>query len=130
MKKMIILFFFITLTLSFTHTTYAAVNTDIIRPLYVTILKANSEIEITNNTASVKTSVTSKKQCKLSITMSLQRKSGTSWKTLKTWTASKENARTLTLSKEYSVNSGTYRVKATVSAGDESTIITSATKTN
>ena len=47
------------------------------------------------------------------LTVDLQQKSGSQWKTIKTWTASKLNGVIVTLEKDYYVVHGSYRVKAT-----------------
>ncbi len=133
MKKIrvfLLLFCFIILGVNNTIYAEAETNIDIIQPRYAYIKNHSATLTISNNQANAATRVTSLKACDLSITMKLQKKSGSSWITVKTWTTSKENATILTLNKTYAVGSGTYRVYSTVSAAGEKAYPTSLTVTN
>lgn len=50
---------------------------------------------------------------KISVSMTLQKKTNGSWKNVQTWSDTK-NASTLTLSKKKSLSKGTYRVKSVI----------------
>ena len=109
--------------------TEAAVISNIIQPYYTTILNATAKITNTDGLFTVQTQITAKQKSDLSITMKLQKKSGTSWVTVKTWTESKADAVLLKISKTYTVSKGTYRISSSVSAGSETATVNSTTVT-
>ena len=86
-------------------------------------------MEITGDQALMDTQIAAKKSSNLSITMKLQKKSGTTWTTVNTWSTSKEGVYSLSLSKTYTISSGTYRLYSTVSAGDETKVLISNSQT-
>lgn len=106
----------------------ATINDEMITPMYTTIKTTRSSLSITEKTARATTSIETKSKCNISITMKLQKKSGTSWTTVKTWEKSADNAISLRLTKDYTVSSGTYRVRSVVKAGSEQATITSTSK--
>lgn len=86
---------------------------------YVTIDAPYSSISVSGSTASCYSKLTAKKSVALKIKMTLQKKSGTTWSNVQSWSASK-NGTSLTLSKTKSVASGgTYRLKVVFTAGSE-----------
>lgn len=116
-------------TLNCSRYVEAAVNENEICPFFTTISKATARLENSDGSFTLETQVIAKKTSDLSIVMNLQRKSGTTWTTIKTWSGSKDNANVLKLNKTYSASKGTYRISATVSAGGEKTTVTSETRT-
>lgn len=133
MKKRIrqytLLICLVLVTLGNTFYVEAAVGTDVIQPYYTYILSAANELEITGDQALMDTQIAAKKSSNLSITMKLQKKSGTTWTTVNTWSTSKEGVYSLSLSKTYTISSGTYRLYSTVSAGDETKVLISNSQT-
>lgn len=107
----------------------AAVNENEISPFFTMISKATARLFNSDGTLTLQTEVTAKKTCDMSIVMNLQRKSGSTWTTVKTWSVSEKNVNVLKLKKTYSVPKGTYILSATVSAGGEKATVTSETRT-
>lgn len=101
----------------------------IAQPLYTSIQTASAALSISGTTATATTCVTAKSQCTIIIHMNLQKKSGTTWTTIRTWSSTKMNAYSLNMSQTYTVSSGTYRIYSTVTAGGETAYVTSPTKT-
>lgn len=62
-------------------------------------------LSINNDSACCSTTVSGSGISKISVTMKLQKKNSSRWKTIKTWTASREST-SLTLSKSASVSKG------------------------
>ena len=122
-----LLFMFCLILLGINNTCYteAATGTDIISPLYDVIITAKPTLTITDNQAKAVTTVSARKKCDISITMKLQKKSGSSWTTIKTWSSSKEDTAFLSLSQTYTVNTGSYRVYSAITAGGEEASVTS-----
>lgn len=60
---------------------------------------------------------------KIKLTVTLQKKSGSSWSTVKTWTDT-ESSDYIYISEEKSVSSGTYRVKVTAVFNGSETVTT------
>lgn len=85
---------------------------------YVQPESANVTLSISSGTASCKTSMVSKTSKLLKITMSLQKYTSGSWKTVKTWSGSKTGT-LYSLSKKATVSKGKYRVKASMKSGTE-----------
>lgn len=93
----------------------------IVPPTRYTVIRSKSaSISVSGTTASCNAKLTAQSSATLTIKMTLQKKSGSTWSNVQSWTASKTGT-LLTLSKTKSVTSGgTYRLKVTFSAGSES----------
>lgn len=87
-------------------------------PAYEIAGAINSSFLISNNTAKLLLSVSSPVSKKVSITMVLQIKNGSSWDRVKKWTKEGVGTQTLSKSKEV-INGRTYRMKYTVTVGSE-----------
>ncbi len=98
-------------------------------PCYENILNAQVSLTITDNNATCYAKVTSQSTQDMKITLTLQKKSGTSWTTVTSWSTSKSSAKICSLSKTKSVSSGSYRVKAVLKCGSETITKYSSTKT-
>jgi hypothetical protein len=83
----------------------------IITPFYVHINQASTSLEISGGTAYI-TGTVEKTSSGKSIYLNcvLQKQSGSSWTSVQQWSAS-SSGNSATLSKSYSVSSGTYRVR-------------------
>lgn len=87
---------------------------------YAVIRSKSASISISGTTASCFAKLTAQSSAALSIKMTLQKKSGSTWSNVQSWSASKSGT-SLTLSKTKAVTSGgTYRLKVTFTAGSES----------
>lgn len=128
-KHIVLVFCFALLGFSQICYTEAASNTDIITPLLDVISVVTPTLTITGNQAKAVTSVYTRKNCKISLTMKLQKKSGAEWKTVKTWSTSNENTTILRLSQTYSIDAGSYRVYSVVIADGEKVEETSPVRT-
>lgn len=102
---------------------------EVVSPLLEIINNATASLAINGSTASVQSTVVTYSKCDIEITMRLRKKSGVEWVTVKTWTKSADNVRTLSMSKEYTVSSGTYKLFSTIDAGGERLTCTSPSKT-
>lgn len=92
---------------------------DDISLMYVNVGNKGATINISNGTATCKATMTAKKSTSLKITMILQKKSGTAWINVETWTASKTGTSvSMVKTKAISTNSS-YRIKVTFVAGGE-----------
>lgn len=100
-----------------------------INPMYVTLSDAFANLSISDGKAICTAVVKAQKKEKLSITMYLQKKSGTTWTNVKTWEKTAEDAINLSLTKNYTVSKGTYRVRAIMKAGSETVTKTSTSCT-
>ena len=100
-------------------------NEEDIMPMYVTIQNTSTSLTSTDSGVCCKASKITKAKTDIKITMRLQKQSGTSWSTVKIWTSSGSSVTSLILTKNYTVTSGTYRVKATMEAGSESQTVIS-----
>lgn len=86
---------------------------------YSTIDTPTASLAISGSTASCYARLTAKRSVTLKIKMILQKKIGSTWSNVQSWSASKTGA-SLTLSKTKSVTSGgNYRLKVTFTAGSE-----------
>ena len=86
---------------------------------YSTIDTPYASLSISGSTASCYSKLTAKRSVSLKIKMTLQKKSGSTWSNVQSWSASKTGT-SLTLSKTKSVTSGSsYRLKVTFAAGSE-----------
>lgn len=101
-------------------------NTEIVSPLYENAKDGNVTLNIADSTATCKAYIKAYRKIDLSITMYLQKKSGTTWVNVKTWEKTEEDVANLSLTKNYTVSKGTYRVRAIMKAGTE--IITKTSK--
>ena len=83
-------------------------------PNYTNTASIDSTISISNMKAFCKVDVQGKKGAtKITINMTLQKKSGKSWKNIKTWEGTKK-AKSYCLTQNQEVGKGSYRVKGTV----------------
>jgi len=92
---------------------------------YVYAIQASADIGISSGTAIATARIyTSSKSNSIDLTLKLQKKSASSWSTVKTWTASSNNT-SLHLSKSKAISQGTYRVyaKFTISGNSGSEVI-------
>ncbi len=86
------------------------------------ILSSTSSIEISGISAECKAFMQSKQSLSLTITMELQKESGGTYSTVKTWTATGTGL-TLSSSESRLINVlSTYRLKTTFTAGSESVV--------
>lgn len=86
---------------------------------YSTIGTAYASLTISGSTANCYSKLTAQKSSSLKIKMTLQKKSGSTWSNVQSWSTSKTGT-SLTLSKTKTVTSGgTYRLKVTFTAGSE-----------
>ena len=98
-------------------------NDDIISPQYTTILKNSTGISIRGIKTTCATSLTSQYSTSLKIKMELQKKKTNGYETVETWTSSK-NGVNLAMSESRNINIlYDYRLKATFTAGSETTIV-------
>lgn len=104
-------------------------NTDVVSPLYENAKDGNAALNISDSTASCQTYIKAYRKTNLSITMYLQKKSGTTWTNVKTWEKTAKDVANLSLAKNYTVSKGTYRVRAIMKAGSETVTKTSASCT-
>ena len=105
-------------------------NVNTIQPLLVEISAARASGSVSNNVFKAKTTVTTLNKTTISVTMKLQKKSGTSWITVKTWNKTQTGSNYLLYTEEHTVSSGTYRVYSEITAGADSITRTSSTITN
>ena len=88
----------------------------IITPQYTYINSASSLLTISDGTATIKGSVQKTPSGKnISLTCTLQKKSGSTWTKIKSWSDSSSTAPSVYISQKYTVSKGEYRVKATYS---------------
>lgn len=109
-------------------------NYSIISPQYIYINNASSVLTISDGTATIKGSVQKTPSGgKISLTCILQKKSGSSWSNVKSWSDSSSTAPSVHISEKYSVSKGEYRVEANYSVsgenGTESSTVYSKTVT-
>ena len=97
----------------------AATNVEDVQPFYTNILSVTADVGNENGKLALQTKINTRYKSELSITAKLQKKSGTSWTTIKTWNSSKTSAISLTISESYVASKGTYRLTATASATRE-----------
>lgn len=92
----------------------------IVPPTRYTVIRSKSaSVSVSGTTASCYAKLTAQSSATLTIKMTLQKKSGSTWSNVQSWTASKTGT-SLTMSKTKTVTSGgTYRMKATFTAGSE-----------
>lgn len=92
----------------------------IVPPTRYTVIRSKSaSVSVSGTTASCYAKLTSQSSATLTIKMTLQKKSGSTWSNVQSWTASKTGT-SLTMSKTKSVTSGgTYRLKVVFTAGSE-----------
>lgn len=85
---------------------------------------ADAAISISGITATCYGSVTAYNATTLTVKLELQKKKSGVYETIKTWTESKSNSKSFSLTKTRGINVlSDYRLKATLSAGSESTTI-------
>ena len=97
----------------------AATNVEGVQPFYTNILSVTADVVNENGELALQTKIITRYKSELSITAKLQKKSGTSWTTVKTWNSSKTSAMSLTISESYVASKGTYRLMSTASATRE-----------
>ncbi|MBQ8063244.1 MAG: hypothetical protein IJ230_04830 [Clostridia bacterium] len=86
---------------------------------YAVIRSNSASVSVSGTKASCFAKLTSQSSAALSIKMTLQKKSGSTWSNVQSWSASKTGT-SLTLSKTKTVTSGgSYRLKVTFTAGSE-----------
>ena len=97
-------------------------------PMFVNIGSTSAELTISGSTANCVGEVwaySTSSSC--TISMKLQKKNGSSWTTLKTW--SDDGNGSATMSESYTISSGTYRVKVSGTVAGESYSVTTGNKT-
>lgn len=107
------------------NTAFAAESPDEgqIMPLYEDIQSYSAAITISGVTANCSVSVNAQSSSYIKIVMELQKKSGSSYSTVETWTGSKTGTY-YTMSKSKTINRlNTYRLKATITVGSETIIV-------
>ena len=98
--------------------------------LYENIVTATTTLSIpTSGDAICYAKLTCQTSKSLKIEMSLQKKNGSTWTTIKTWTKNDTSGITLSLSETKSLSSGSYRLKTKFTCGNEVVTKNSATKT-
>ena len=91
---------------------------------YTTISNTSTAINISGITATCSGMVASKYKTTLKIKLELQKKKSSGYETVKTWSGSKSNTTAYQLSGSRAINIlSKYRVKATYTAGSETTTI-------
>ena len=86
---------------------------------YSTIDSASASLSVSGTTATCYARLTAKRSVSLKIKMTLQKKSGSTWSNVQSWTGSKTGT-SLTMTKTTAVSSGvSYRLKVTFTAGSE-----------
>ncbi len=91
-----------------------------IQPYYINTSTISSGIRIEGNTAYCITSVSAKKLCTITTVMRLQKKDGSSWKTIVSWIGTSENVGSKVVSKSHTISArGTYRTYAVCTVGGE-----------
>lgn len=95
-----------------------------IQPRYTYADHVEAFLSISGKTAYVDAEAQGKSNVsKIKLTVTLQKKSGSSWSTVKTWTDT-DSSDYVYVSEERSVSSGTYRVKATAVFNGSETVTT------
>lgn len=95
-----------------------------IQPRYTYADHVDAFLSISGKTAYVDAEAQGKSNVsKIKLTVTLQKKSGSSWSTVKTWTDT-DSSDYVYVSEERSVSSGTYRVKATAVFNGSETVTT------
>ena len=99
-----------------------------IQPRYTYADYVDSWLDVSGGTAYVEAEAAGKSNVtSIRLTVTLQKKSGSSWSSVRSWTES-DSSDFVSLSKELSVSSGTYRVRATaVFNGSETVTVYSNT---
>ena len=91
-----------------------------IQPYYVNTANVSSGIKIEGNTADCISEVSAKKLCTITTVMRLQKKDGSSWKTIVSWIGTSENVGSKVVSKSHTISArGTYRTYAIFTVGGE-----------
>lgn len=86
---------------------------------YAVIRSKTAAINISGTTATCYAKLTAQSSVTLSIKMTLQKKSGSTWSNVQSWTSTKTGT-SLTMTKTKAVSSGvSYRLKVTFTAGSE-----------
>lgn len=107
------------------NTVFAAESPDEgqIMPLYEEIQSYVASISISGVTATCGVSVNAQSRSYIKIVMELQKKSGSSYSTVETWTGSTTSTG-YSMSKSKTINRlNTYRLKATITVGSETIIV-------
>lgn len=107
------------------NTVFAAESPDEeqIMPLYNQIDSYVASISISGVTATCGVSVNAQSRSYIKIVMELQKKSGSSYSTIETWTGSTTSTG-YSMSKSKTINRlSTYRLKATITVGSETIIV-------
>ena len=104
-------------------------NEEVVQPRYVNTINIAADLVINGNTAHCYSSATKKKVCRINIKMRLQRKSGSSWITVCTWTGTSDTG-TKSMDKTFTLSThGTYRVNAEFDVAGEVLTYNSRTQT-
>lgn len=110
----------------FSSTVVASAKTkddNVVSPQYTTISRNSTCITISGITATCTTSMTSQYPTSLKIKMELQKKKSGTYETVETWTSSKQGVN-IVMSESRNINVlCDYRLKATFTAGSESTVV-------
>lgn len=100
-----------------------------VQPRYLNAARIATALKIEGGTATAFSSVTAKRVCRIVTMMKLQKKEGTTWDTVRTWTAASDTG-ILDLTKTLNLtNRGTYRVYTEFDVAGEELSITSDSKT-
>lgn len=97
--------------------------------MYVIVRDKSARLSMLDGKADCVATISTKKKSNISITMYLQKKSGSTWSNVKTWEKTAKDVMALSLTKNYTVSKGTYRVKAVMKAGSETVTETSTSCT-
>lgn len=100
-----------------------------IQPYWNNTAVISANINITGNTATVKASVAAKQTSRIATEMSLQKKNGSSWTTVRTWLSWTTDLSYSRTESHTLQSGGTYRAYATFDVGGEVTSCASSSKT-
>lgn len=96
---------------------------NVVSPQYTTIFTNSTCITISGIKATCTTSMTAQYSTSLKIKMELQKKKSNGYETIETWTSSKQGVN-IVMSESRNINIlCDYRLKATFTAGSESTVV-------
>lgn len=92
-----------------------------IKPRYVNIVHAISTLSIRGTRATLSANITTRNSVNTRVKMQLQKKSGATWSTVKTWNNSYIRKKFINFEKSYTViKGGTYRITTVFTTGGES----------
>lgn len=122
-RTIAILMLFISLFTSTVTVSAKTKDNNVVSPQYTTIARNSTCITISGITATCTTTMTAQYSTSLKIKMELQKKKSGVYETIETWTSSRQGV-SIGMSESRSINVlCDYRLKATFTAGSESTVV-------